>query len=246
MQLFLDIGNTALKWRARRASGAQGGGGAHRRDWSVQIDTLAEELGQAPASVHVASVAGREADALLAEVLASRFGVRPHFYYSPASDAGVTNSYAEPQRLGVDRWLAIVETWHRCGASVVIDCGSALTLDLVDSAGRHGGGFIVPGLKMLESSLETGTGSVRVDVPGEVSMAPGCSTSECVQRGILRMSVAFITDAVVALQNGVQDTCSVFMTGGDAAVLQPHLGFAVQVVPDLVLDGLERVCGKNQ
>lgn len=246
MHLYIDIGNTALKWRARSAQQVVAGGGPHRRDWAEQIAEIVRRLPCEPVAVTVASVAGRDIDLSLSAMMHDALGVRPDFYYSPAADAGVTNSYAEPARLGVDRWLAIVEAWHRTGAAIVIDCGSALTIDAVDRDGVHSGGFIVPGLNMLQSSLVSGTGAIRVDNPGEDNLRPGVSTSECVRHGILRMSVAFITDAVVALQEAVHDTCPVFITGGDARVLLPFLRPNVQAVPDLVLDGLERVAAQRQ
>jgi len=243
MTLFLDIGNTALKWRFRSGAGCQHGGGPHARDWDAQVADMASQLGARPQKVIVASVAGREQDARIMQLLERALQVPVHFYYSPQKDAGVHNCYAEPGRLGVDRWLAIVEAWHREGASMVIDCGSAITLDTVDAQGMHQGGYIVPGLRMLEASLTGGTGSVRVEAGVTRTMAPGRSTTECVQNGVLRMSVAFITDAMVALQQGLQDTCSIFITGGDANTLRPFLPATITHAPELVLDGLERVTG---
>jgi type III pantothenate kinase len=241
MVLYLDVGNTALKWRYRYNGKTRQGGGVHCRDWVEQIAVLSAQLGAAPNRIIIGSVAGREADRALREEVFSVLKCEPEFYYSPQSWAGLVNAYDEPSSLGVDRWLAIVEAWHRSGAAIVIDCGSAITLDVIGRDGRHGGGYIVPGMKMLEHSLASGTGSVRVEQGKKKDFVPGVSTSECVYNGILLMCVAFVTDAVVALQNTLQDTCSIYMTGGDASALQPFLTAQVDVVPDMVLDGLERV-----
>jgi len=241
MLLFLDIGNTALKWRLRGESFCQEGGGPHSRDWSSQLSELRDSVAQSVERIFVASVAGVDQDAVIGERLRALFLVPVEFYYSPFEDAGVINSYAQPERLGVDRWLAIVEAWHSRGASIVIDCGSAITLDAVSSQGVHQGGFIVPGLRMLERSLIGGTGSVRIDAGVQRGLSLGRSTTECVQNGVLRMSVAFITDAMVALQQSLQDTCSIFITGGDASVLRPFLPATIEYAPELVLNGLERV-----
>ncbi|MBQ0754401.1 MAG: type III pantothenate kinase [Gammaproteobacteria bacterium] len=242
MVLYLDVGNTALKWRCYHDGTTMQGGGVHCRDWAEQIETLSGALPAAmPDRIVIGSVAGRDADALLREEVVAVLKREPEFYYSPQSWNGLVNSYDEPSRLGVDRWLAVVEAWHRSGAAIIIDCGSAITLDVVGRDGRHGGGFIVPGMKMLEQSLIGGTGSVRTESVGLRAFTPGVSTSECVHNGILLMCVAFVTDAVVALQNTLQDTCSIYMTGGDASALQPYLTAQVDVVPDMVLDGLERI-----
>jgi type III pantothenate kinase len=239
--LFLDIGNTALKWRYYADSVVSQGDAVHRRDWSClqQIEVI--DWGGLD-RIEVASVAGREADSVLAAAIKELGRVQPRFYYSCAKDAGIVNAYREPHRLGVDRWLAAIEAWHLYGAAIIVDCGSALTLDAVTTEGEHLGGYIVPGLAMLERSLIQGTGSVRVDNPVlEDSLAPGRSTSEGVRNGIMRMTVAFITDAVVALRQGLPDTAPVLLTGGDAARVARVLPIATELAPDLVLDGLERV-----
>lgn len=241
MILVLDIGNTALKWRLRAGDQVVQGGGMHRRAWRDVVSRLRGECDQAVEHLWVASVAGREADAELRRLLEEAFGIVPLFYYSTASEAGITNAYQEPERLGVDRWLAMVEAWHCVGAAIIVDCGSALTLDAVDAEGRHQGGYIVPGLGMLRESLASGTAEVQVAEQGRAALAPGRSTSEGVRHGILRMTVAFIRDAVVELREGVSDTCRVYLTGGDAHRVAPVLDMAAELAPDLVLDGLERV-----
>jgi type III pantothenate kinase len=239
--LFIDVGNTALKWRYYDAGVARQGDAMHHRDWQGLPAQMAINW-QSVSRIEVASVAGREADAELAKALRSVCSVAPRFYYSCAKDAGVVNAYKEPERLGVDRWLAVIEGWHRYGSAVIVDCGSALTLDAVDAAGRHQGGYIVPGLGMLSRSLVQGTGSVRVDqADSEDLIMPGRSTSEGVCRGVMRMTVAFIADAVVALQQGLPDTAPVLLTGGDAVRVARLLSFPLVLSPDLVLDGLERV-----
>jgi type III pantothenate kinase len=241
MTLYLDIGNTAMKWRWRKDDVCLQGDAVHHRDWKALASILAEPLAEAR-QVEVASVAGREADRELGAALTSVSKAAPRFYYSVATDAGVINAYDEPARLGVDRWLAVIEAWHRYGEGIIVDCGSALTLDGVDHRGRHLGGYIVPGLMMMERSLVSGTGSVRIANAGDIdTLDPGCSTTTGVRNGILRMTVAFITDAVVALRGGLSDTCPVLLTGGDAARVAPHLQMNVVLAPDLVLDGLERV-----
>lgn len=239
--LFLDIGNTALKWRCYLDGAVHQGDAVHHRDWSCLQEIDAIDWSRLE-RIEVASVAGREADPVLAAAIVSLGQIEPRFYYSCACDAGIVNAYREPQRLGVDRWLAVIEAWHRYGAAIIVDCGSALTLDAVTAEGKHLGGYIVPGLAMLERSLIQGTGSVRVDTAvAEDCLLPGCSTSEGVKNGIMRMTVAFITDAVVALRQGLPDTAPVLLTGGDAARVARVLPIATELAPDLVLDGLERV-----
>jgi type III pantothenate kinase len=241
MTLVLDIGNTALKWRVYHEGGVTQGDCLHGRAWDEVIGALRVDWGAAVDRIWVASVAGRAADAELSALLERAFALRPDFYYSVAAESGLTNAYAEAHRLGVDRWLAMLEGWHRSGPCVVVDCGSALTLDAVDASGNHRGGYIVPGLGMLRESLAAGTAEVQVPEDRVTALAPGQSTAEGVRHGILRMTVAFIRDGVLELRRSLADTCTVFLTGGDAEHIAPLLDMEAELAPDLVLDGLERV-----
>ena len=193
MKLFIDIGNTAMKWRYTLNGGVVQGGCRHGRDWAPVVELL---LAGAPAqrlvSVWVASVAGREADAEVTRLLLAATGVQARFYYSRAEHHGVTNCYPEPVRLGVDRWVAMIEGFRRFGPCIIVDCGSALTIDAVDAHGHFMGGYIVPGLGMLRGALLRDTADVHIE-PGASSLGLGKSTGQCVHNGLLRMSVAFVT-----------------------------------------------------
>lgn len=242
MKLFLDIGNTAMKWRSRDVKGVEGGGWAHGRDWQPLVQRLAEQLGGGQVSeLWVASVAGLEADRDLAQVLQQRLLAKPQFYYSSAADAGVRNAYSEPERLGVDRWLAMIEVHGRHGEAVVIDCGSAMTVDAVTRAGEHLGGYIVPGVQMLRDSLFKGTARVRVTENVAPSVQLGRSTSACVEHGLRAMSVGFVEFAIGRCRAQLSAECPVYLTGGDAEWLRDSLPGGLLHDPDLVLDGFERV-----
>jgi len=244
MKLFVDVGNTALKWRRRESGEVQQGGAAHHRDWAEALQAPLQASGRPFEEIWVASVAGAEADGRIGELIEVRTGVRPHFYYSRPADFGVDNCYPEPRRLGVDRWVALVECWQRFGAGIIVDCGSALTIDAVDDAGRFLGGYIVPGLGMLRGALLRDTADVHVE-QARPRLELGRSTGECVHNGLLRMSVAFVTDVVVELRERLPDTCKVLVTGGDADELSSAFSFEFMHLPDLVLDGLERVAARQ-
>ncbi|KYZ84540.1 type III pantothenate kinase [Alcanivoracaceae bacterium MT1] len=244
MKLFIDVGNTALKWRRRGGDNIEQGGGTHRRDWQTALrEPLASS--QPFESVWIASVAGAEADARIGALISEATGLAAEFYYSVRDDFGVHNCYPEARRLGVDRWVALIECHRRHGAGIVVDCGSALTIDAVDENGAFLGGYIVPGLGMLRTALLRDTADVHVG-PGQAGLGLGQSTGECVHNGLLRMSVAFVTDVVVELRERLSDTCPVLVTGGDARELSASFPFDFDLQPDLVLDGLERVAARQK
>ncbi len=244
MKLFVDVGNTALKWRFRQGEKVEQGGCRHGRDWPAVVDVLLQGSDQVDA-IWIASVAGPSADTEIAGLLADRTGVTPCFYYSCGQDFGVQNCYPEPRKLGVDRWVAMIEGHQRFGASIIIDCGSALTIDAVNEKGEFLGGYIVPGLGMLRTALLRDTSDVHIE-PAAARPALGRSTGECVHNGLLRMSVAFVTEVVVELRQVLEDTCKVLVTGGDAPKLTGAFQFEFLHMPDLVLDGLERVAARQQ
>lgn len=244
MKLFVDVGNTAIKWRWRQGDTVRQGGCRHLRQWSRVVTEMLEG-GERAEQVWVASVAGADGDQEIAAALQQHTGVVPQFYYSQPQDFGVTSCYPEPRKLGVDRWVAMIEGHQHYGAAIIVDCGSALTIDAVDRSGNFLGGYIVPGLGMLRGALLRDTSDVHVE-PGEAQLGLGRSTGECVHNGLLRMLVAFVADVVVELQHTLADTCEVLVTGGDAPELVGSFSFPFRHVPDLVLDGLERVAAQQQ
>ena len=235
MILELDIGNSRIKWRQLAADGQvmARGDRAHRDlpggpvPWSDLLPV--RDIRR----LRVANVAGTEIAADLGRWARATLGIAPEYARAAAQAAGVTSGYLEPERLGVDRWLALLAAWHELGrACVVADAGTAVTVDVLDAAGRHGGGYIVPGLRLMLDALLSGTRGVRPS-PGTVAtLAAGQCTSDAVLRGCTAMTVALIERS-----RGAADW-PVLLTGGDAGLLAPWLAAPILLRPELVLDGL--------
>lgn len=235
MILEIDAGNSRLKWRyLADGAGTPGpvsecnrdGGNGFPEEWRKGLDR-----------VRVAAVVS-DADALAREI-ASWTGVEPEFAQTRREQGGVINSYADPARMGVDRWLAMLAARARAGGSCcVIDAGTAITIDGLGQGGRHLGGYIVPGLRMMETALLQGTGQIRVESRPTPGTAPGDSTEAAVLHGVMLMAVAFVERALDTFAADCGEQPQTFLTGGDAAVLGPHLGREVMLEPGLVLDGL--------
>jgi type III pantothenate kinase len=169
----------------------------------------------------------------------SRLGVSAEFARSVPRLGGVVNGYANPQQLGVDRWLGIIAGYHEVGSVVhVIDCGSAITADLVDRGGVHRGGYISPGVAMMTQSLLHGTDRVRFASRSQIREAtPGKDTSEAVAHGALLAACGFVSQACGRF-NEISGDAVVLLTGGDAELIQRTLGLRANLRPSLVLDGL--------
>lgn len=242
MVLEFDLGNTRLKWRLLDAAGRRLAGGAEAttdfgRPWRPALERAA-----APCrSARVSSVAAAEVNERLQQQL-KEDGVR-HLCFARAGAAcgQVRAGYREPQRMGVDRWLAVIAAWERCRAPVVVvDAGSALTVDLVEASGQHLGGWIVPGLQLMRQSLLSGTAGIRL--PDGVTggdFAVGRDTGEAVGFGTLAMMRDFVNRRYAEFAAS-RPGAMLALTGGDADQLTPDSGVraAVLNIPELVMDGL--------
>lgn len=240
MKLVVDIGNSRLKW-ARWDGGRLGEGAcAERREpLSDLLDAAWAEL-ETPEDALISSVAGPDLDAALAAWMTARWGREPRWFRSEPRTLGVVNAYADPARLGSDRWAAVLgaRAWES-GAVAVIDCGTAVTLDVLDAGDRHLGGWIFPGVALTQSSLLTRTASVREASPrmaGEL----GRSTAECVANGAL-LGLAGVLDRWMAVVEARLDGVAWIATGGDWPRLGTLVDRPVRHDPDLVLRGLARV-----
>lgn len=234
MTLLVDLGNTRLKWATWRDGRLCDGGAVPHRD----LD-LAEVLDQAwlglarPGSCRIASVARPAMRDTLRDWIADRWQLDAVFVASQAEQAGVRNGYRDPTQLGVDRWLALIGAWRRVGGAVcVADCGSALTVDILDSRGQHLGGVIAPGLQLMSAALQQGTALPPLQAGPDSTLGRDTGT-------------AMAAGTVEALR-GLVDRCRaqappgarLLFTGGDAAVIARGIAAPHELIPDLVLEGL--------
>ncbi len=186
--------------------------------------------------IRIASVVGA-LEGALREWGRTHWGVDPEFARVVDGTAGLVCGYREPARLGVDRWLAMLGARARSRQDLlVVSCGTALTVDLVDAQGRHRGGYIVPGYSTMSSSLGAGTWGVRPDASRIPSCAPGTTTAEAVANGCLLAMLGVVEHGLAEL-----NAPEVMVTGGEGALLVPHLVRRVPVreTPALVMEGLE-------
>ena len=187
----------------------------------------------------VASVADETFDTALSACVAERLGCELHFCQTPSAGFGVMNSYDEPHRMGVDRWMALIAAWSSCPeALLVFDAGTALTCDVVAASGQHLGGFIIPGTQLMELALRRDTKRILYDDSQPPSLEPGMATASCVSSGIWMALVG----AISALQQRYPDHRSI-LTGGDGQALI-DLGIAAEWRPHLVLEGLQLTAGE--
>ena len=237
MNLQIDIGNTFLKWRVV-VDGRVVKRGGHATEFEEYLADFNfwDEL----EGVALASVASPECDARLLSVISmNRPDITPFVATTQAFFNGVSCAYESPSQMGVDRWLAIIAGYLRCESPcIVIDCGSAITVDIVNGFGVHEGGYIMPGVRLMRASLALGTKRVLFDDLSEAGVAVGRNTAECVGSGVNYMALSLVEQLKREMRT--KDIGHLFVTGGDAELIA-SLCDGVEVMPDLVLDGLELV-----
>lgn len=251
MLLQIDVGNTRLKWRAVGAvdGSTLASGFLNRADSEVNaalfaslFAVLRHEFGDSFGvdGVQVASVAGAGFDCELADWASIRLGVAAAFAVVTERASGVLVGYDDPGLLGVDRWLAVLAATKVSNYKkvLVVDCGSAITVDVLDE-GVHRGGYIVPGLRLMVGALFSDTSQVKVAAlaAGE---GLGRNTSDAVNSGVLLMAVSFIEGVSRRYCSDAVSEWLLLLTGGDAQVVASKLdlGVATKVSESLVLDGL--------
>lgn len=238
MNLLLDIGNTNLRWALQGTEGL-GPVQAVRHSGGMPLDLLAAwEALDAPARVLVSNVGGAAVGAAVARVARSYWGLEPERAATRARYLDVQVAYPDPSRLGVDRWLTLLEAHRRARrATLIVDAGTAVTFDLLLKDGRHLGGLILPGIDMMRDSLLAGTCIPRVEA--EPTGAPwAADTGAAVAAGSLHAIAALTGRLRDRLEREAEEPPDVLLTGGDAARVSGALDPPFETVPDLVLRGL--------
>lgn len=237
MNLLIDLGNTRLKWAALVAGRMRPGGVFAHVDKPLALDLRTEwtEFGRVGA-IFVASVVAPARDQELAAFLHERFGVRAQFVRSPAAALGVRNAYAEPSRLGVDRFLALAAA-HAQNArlQILVSAGTALTVDAIDADGIHLGGLIVASPRMMRAAVLAGT--ARVDVAdGHFRDLPR-STADAVVTGSLYAAAGAIDRFRATLAQRLGVPAALVLSGGGGDEIEALIA-PVERAHDLVLHGL--------
>lgn len=239
MILQLDVGNTRLHWRIIEPAGPRAL--VLARGDSMTRTAVPEAVQQWPvARVELACVAGETVCKPLFHALAERLGVRIDVADSQARQCGVINSYTDVRTMGVDRWLAMIAAHnHHKGGAIVVDAGTAVTVDYIGANGNHLGGYILPGSDLMRQSLGSKTARVQSGGGSAQGSAPGRSTQQCVDQGM-----EWLWSSVGERLQRDKETYglrNLVCTGGDGARLADCMGSTVIREPDLVFLGMELV-----
>jgi type III pantothenate kinase len=242
--LALDVGNTRLKWALYEEPRPGARLLAQGAQFLENIETLAEGEWAAlppPRWMLGCVVAGDAVKRRVQEQL-ELWDTSPQWVVSSQQEAGLTNGYDHPARLGSDRWVAMIGARHRALAQgvpkpcVVVMVGTAVTVEAVDADGRFLGGIILPGHGIMLRALESGTAGLHVPT-GEVRDFP-TNTSDALTSGGTFAIAGAVQRMVDNLRRHCGDEPVVYMTGGAGWKMAPSMSTQVELVDSLIFDGL--------
>jgi type III pantothenate kinase len=232
MKLFIDAGNTRIKWAMRDAAGwcaVDSLPTARAHELSFPTDPISPQ-------VWVSNVAG-ETVAQAIRAACAAHGWQTHFVRAEAAQCGVKNGYANPHQLGCDRWAALIGAWRlQQKACLVVNCGTATTVDALSARGEFLGGLILSGISLMQSSLTGATAQLQ-HATGSFHTFP-TNTVDALFCGAIQATCGAI-ERQFALLN--EADASVILSGGAAHTLLPALHLPTQLVDNVVLQGLWQI-----
>lgn len=237
--LLVDVGNSRCKWvRVEEGRWSQPQACDNAELERLQADMQRDP----PRRVLVSNVAGDEV-AVRMRAYCTGVGCEPEFIHAAAARCGVRNGYRIPQQLGSDRWAALIAARRRVpGACLVVNCGTATTVDALSAQGEFLGGLILPGLSLLLHSLHANTAQL-VAAEGAAQDFPQ-DTADAMWSGALRATQGAIRHQFDALQRR-EGAVRCLIGGGAAERVMQGLSVPGEHFEHMVLHGLQ-ILGEDQ
>jgi type III pantothenate kinase len=240
MKLLIDLGNTRLKWALWDGVALRPGGAlTHASGDSVEFATLWKNIRGVDAA-WIASVAAPALDTQLTQSLHALGVAALHFVRSSVQACGVRSAYAQPERLGVDRFLSLIAAHaHAQEPTVIASCGTALTLDALAADGTHLGGLIAPAPELMRAAVLGHTARLgELDTARIVERAD--NTADAVESGCWLAAAALVERFVARAAQDFGVMPSLVLGGGGAPRLANLVTLSSRSDAELVLRGLAR------
>lgn len=250
--LLLDVGNSRLKWGVLDDDSIRRTGHISQEKILQQgLTVLTTRLPRRVDAVRASNVAGTSFATRLSGVIGMHCNADVQFARSEKRGWGVTNGYRQPRRLGVDRWVAMIGAWAEVQSScLIVDAGTALTLDAIDDDGNHLGGQIIPGVDTMLASLAAATSDIPlVSAAAKQSTSDikmfGRNTAAAVREGAQNAVAGAVDRAIRTLRSSAYDP-TIILTGGGATRILGALEESPLHRPHLVLNGLAHMLENAQ
>lgn len=236
--LCIDIGNSHLKWGVCNLNSIefiQTGIMDSKKELALQnLNTSFSSI--SPQSVWISSVAPAQVKQSVSSWVEKSLGFAISDIDSGLQRYKSLNAYKRSTDLGVDRWLAMVAAQNRLKNNFcVIDAGTAVTIDVVDAAGVHVGGMILPGEQLMFSSLLGGTSRIGSAVGENIGLADNTADGVC--SGVVSCLVGGL-DRVLSDISKKNENIQFIITGGSGGFLKPLLSYKMTYEKNLVIEGV--------
>ncbi len=235
MNLLIDIGNSRLKWATAHTKHLTVGDPLANGLLTEATLAHAWQALQTPKQIAIACVANTQ---LVALVKQTAWKLWPNTAVIEAQAKhcafGVVNAYEAPLSLGIDRWLALIAAHQLYRTNTcIVDCGTAITIDLLSADGLHRGGFICPGLSLMRQALYKQTHNLPFSNT-VFSLAAATSTEAAIFSGTVNAALGLIAQVMTQQLHPTE----LILTGGDAALLAGYMQSVPLIHAHLVLYGL--------
>jgi len=242
--LTIDSGNSYIKWGLRDNNRWIKKGKVHYLDASLlKNHFIAFPKPIAIIVSHVGKIVIRNE---LEQTLTSIFSLEPYWIVAQKNGFGISNHYNDPRQLGSDRWAALIAAWEKNNhhACLVVNVGTAMTVDALSDQGEFLGGIIVPGNHLILESLFSGT-QLENQKRGCYENFP-LNTGDAIQSGVIHCLVGAIERMHNLLSNQLESLeIKCVMSGGGANKLTPYIKLPMLAVDELVLEGLAIIGGSS-
>lgn len=242
--LIIDAGNSAVKWAISGAHGlSQMQSALYPQNISSHFFIELWQHINKPICITASCVANDSVWLALSEACKKLWSIDVNKVISLKDGYGLKNAYENASSLGSDRWAAMIGARELTdNPFMLVGAGSALTIDMVNETGQHMGGYIIPGLSMMRESLSLYTANIKVADTHEAAptLSLANSTSACVEAGI-HLSAVKLIEAVNEQQSKQVNKLQCYLTGGNAKLIAELLEFKCDIVPDIVLRGLDKI-----
>ncbi|MCU0735935.1 MAG: type III pantothenate kinase [Methylotetracoccus sp.] len=243
MTILVDAGNSRVKWAWWSGDRIDVGEpfATDSRALHGRLRALWNGL-PAPQAVYVSNVAGPDWERQFIAWVRAAWNLDIRLVRSQARGHGIFSGYLQPESLGVDRWVGLIGARWQFGLPFcLVDCGTAITVDLVDAEGRHRGGLIAAGLRLMQDALLQRAPGVATGGGVFSGRFWGISTAEGLESGAREMVLGLIDRAFQQARATLGMEPALILTGGDGELLAPHVTVPFQLDPHLVLQGLAAI-----
>ena len=247
MKLLIDFGNSHCKWALLNDKRLDElNSCTYKKTPLKSVDSLLLELPLDRAEeIHAISVLGDAFNTAFAQSITNRSNMPVNYYFPQNENYGVQLAYPDPAEYGADRYAALVAAHHTYdGNKIIIDCGTAVTVDAIDPSGKHLGGIIFPGEEIMRDALADKANGVFYRDQSDKTKYLNTNTSDAVQAGAALGLKHGVWGVLAEIKQSLNDP-NIIITGGNAARLHDSSNEPYTTHPKLVLEGLKTMVNFN-